>query len=215
VHMRKKTLGYLVAIPVASLILGTTAPAASADERSQDAVTQDVTQEAQAASDLPALAALVAGGSFAAPANAATDGSTAHVPATSAAGTQCRNANVSTAGAEGSARICWTPERGEANQPALGRGPWYRATVKGTVKDNKADKQRAVLYVRYHEPLTVGDPPAGAPLGPGIGERDVATAPAKGRTVSGSWSDRRVRDVTIRVCTVGTFGNQSSCSRLG
>ncbi|MGV9565026.1 hypothetical protein [Streptomyces sp. NPDC003480] len=138
-----------------------------------------------------AAAALISGGSLAAGSADAADVSTTPSAATSASSTQCRDAYVSTSGAWGSARICWTPTSGG-----------YRATAKGTVKDTKGDSKRAALYVSYYTG----------------GRQDsdrIATAHPEGRTAYGSWSRNHVRDVTIYVCTIDRFGTTYNCSRNG
>jgi hypothetical protein len=115
---------------------------------------------------------------------------------------KCRDAYASSAGAWGSARICYTP---------AGKG-WYKASLKGTIKDTKADKRRATLFVGY----SLKTPKwftAGRGFQPVVDR--VQTAEHKGKTRYGSWTSRRgqVRNVTIHVCTTDRWGGRYNCSK--
>jgi hypothetical protein len=111
---------------------------------------------------------------------------------------KCRDAYSSTYGAWGSARICYTP---------VGKG-WYKTTVKGTIRDTRADKRRAALYVTYRAKV---NPWTHWGNKTEVFNRKIAVAEHKGATRYGSWSRGRVREVKIHVCTTDRFGTTWRC----
>ncbi|MFI0486441.1 hypothetical protein [Actinomadura sp. 9N215] len=106
----------------------------------------------------------------------------------------CRNAYVSTTGAWGSARICWT---------SLG-GRFYKASANGTVKDTKGDGKRAALFVHTWNKKGRSWTPR------------LALATKKGQVRYGKWSNSKVKHgVYIYVCRVDRFNTTYNCSRNG
>lgn len=142
---------------------------------------------------LAATASLAGGLALAAPADAQTPSS--HGTALAAqAGQTCRNAYVSTTGASGSARICWT---------SLGHS-YYKANVTGTVKDTKGDGKRAALYIHTYDPSGHSYTPR------------LALATKYGQVRYGSWSSSKVKwGVWIYVCRVDRFNTTYNCSNSG
>ncbi|MFE7216703.1 hypothetical protein ACFU93_44205 [Streptomyces sp. NPDC057611] len=107
---------------------------------------------------------------------------------------QCRNAYVSTTGAWGSARICWT---------YLGNN-FYKASATGTVKDTKTDGKRAALYIKTYNTSGHYYTPR------------LALATKYGQVKYGSWSSKKVKwGVYIYVCRVDRFNNTYNCSKNG
>lgn len=115
-----------------------------------------------------AVAGIAAGTLAVAPATAQTLSSRS---TTVQAAQQCRNAYVSTTGAWGSARICWTN---------LGHN-YYKASATGTVKDTKGDGKRAALYVHTWDSHGHSYTPR------------LALATKHGQVRYGSWSSSKVK----------------------
>lgn len=116
-----------------------------------------------------------------------------------ARGWACRNVYVSRKGAWGSARVCW---RGYQKKG------WYEVSVRGTLKDTAGDSRRAAM-VAYGWGLHGAWKQKQEDI--------IGTAKKYKQVVYPVWSDKPVKDIKIKVCTVNRFGqyHNNNCSKSG